>query len=300
MFHGLSAFPLTPMNEHHVNDRELVNLIQRLVSARVDSIGVLGSTGNYAYLSRMERLRVLQLAVSAAENTPVMTSISALRTLDVLHLAEDAQRAGASAVLLAPVSYQTLTDDEVYLLYEQCTQSLSIPLCVYDNPGTTNFHFTDELHGRIASLPHVRSIKIPGVPSNLEAANVRINNLRELVPSHVTIGVSGDPFAATGLNAGCELWYSVLGGLFPKLCLRITQVSLKGYSAEADQISTHIEPIWLLFRQYGSLRVIAAAAELMGLISSPSLPLPLQPLNSSARDLLKSYLIEIDSMEKSY
>jgi len=226
------------MNEQHVNEREFVNLIQRLVSARVDSIGVLGSTGNYAYLSRMERLRVLQLAVSAAESIPVMTSISALRTLDVLHLAEHAQKAGASAVLLAPVSYQSLTDEEVYLLFEECTKSLSIPLCVYDNPGTTNFHFTDELHGRIASLPHVRSIKIPGVPSNLEAANARINNLRVLVPSHVTIGVSGDSFAATGLNAGCELWYSVLGGLFPKLCLRITQATLKGYNSEADQIST--------------------------------------------------------------
>ncbi|MCZ1269349.1 dihydrodipicolinate synthase family protein, partial [Paenibacillus tundrae] len=203
-------------------------------------------------------------------------------------------------VLLAPVSYQSLTDEEVYLLYEECTKSLSIPLCVYDNPGTTNFHFTDELHGRIASLPHVHSIKIPGVPSNLEAANARINNLRVLVPSHVTIGVSGDSFAATGLNAGCELWYSVLGGLFPKLCLRLTQAALEGYNSEADQISTKIEPIWLLYRQFGSLRVMAAAAELMGLISSPSLPLPLQPLNSLSRDLLKSFLIELDSMEESY
>lgn len=104
MFRGLSAFPLTPMNETEIREKEFVNLIERLVAAGVDSIGALGSTGNYAYLTRAERFRVLQLAVGSAKGIPVMTSISAIRTADVLRLAEDAQRAGASGVLLAPVS----------------------------------------------------------------------------------------------------------------------------------------------------------------------------------------------------
>lgn len=218
MFCGLSAFPLTPVNETGINEKAFVTLIQRLVAAGVDSIGALGSTGNYAYLNREERLRVLRLAVHSSEGIPVMTSISAIRTSEVLRLAEDAQRAGASAVLLAPVSYQALTNEEVYSLYEQVTSSLSIPLCVYDNPGTTHFHFSDELHGRIAELSNVRSIKIPGVPSDPEAAKARIRKLRTAIPPHVTIGVSGDSSAVTGLDAGCEVWYSVLGGLFPRAC----------------------------------------------------------------------------------
>lgn len=109
MFCGLPAFPLTPVNETGINEKAFVTLIQRLVTAGVDSIGVLDSTGNYAYLNREERLRVLRLAVHSSEGIPVMTSISTIRTSEVLRLAEDAQRAGASAVLLAPVSYQTLT-----------------------------------------------------------------------------------------------------------------------------------------------------------------------------------------------
>lgn len=300
MFHGLSAFPLTPLNEAGIHEKEFVRLVQRLVAAGVDSIGALGSTGNYAYLNRGERLRVLQLAVLAAEGIPVMTSISALRTLDVLRLAEDAQEAGARGVLLAPVSYQALTDEEVYLLYEQVTNTLSIPLCVYDNPSTTHFHFSDELHGRISRLPLVRSIKIPGVPSEPEQAKARIDQLRSTIPSHVSIGVSGDPFAATGLNAGCDAWYSVLGGLFPKTCLSITRLALSGRADEAKLSSARLEPIWTLFRQYGSLRVASASAEILGLISSPSLPLPLQPLNSSARETLKSSLKDLQSYEEAH
>lgn len=298
MFRGLSAFPLTPVDETGIKEKEFVNLIQRLVAAGVDSIGALGSTGNYAYFSRAERFRVLQLAVDSAEDIPVMTSISAFRTKDVLRLAEDAQKAGASAVLLAPVSYQTLTNDEVYSLYEHVTSSLSIPLCVYDNPGTTHFHFSDELHGRIAELPNVHSIKIPGVPSEPSLAKSRISKLRKLIPAHVTIGVSGDPFASAGLNAGCEAWYSVLGGLFPKLCLRLTQLASEGCTHEADRLSTQLEPLWSLFRQHGSLRVVSAAAEIMGLVSCPSLPLPLLSLNKFVKEQLKPVLLNIETIEQ--
>ena len=63
MFSGLSAFPLTPMNETGIDEKAFVRLIKRLVAAGVDSIGALGSTGSYAYLSRDERMRVTQLAV---------------------------------------------------------------------------------------------------------------------------------------------------------------------------------------------------------------------------------------------
>ena len=55
MFSGLSAFPLTPMDETGIDEAAFTTLISRLASAGVDSIGALGSTGSYAYLNRDER-----------------------------------------------------------------------------------------------------------------------------------------------------------------------------------------------------------------------------------------------------
>ncbi|WP_198416622.1 hypothetical protein [Cryobacterium ruanii] len=77
---------------------------------------------------------------------------------------------------LAPMSYQPLTDDEVFGLYRAVTAESTILLVVYDNPGTTHVTFSDELHGRIAVLPNIGSIKIPGVPA--AAAPARIAALR--------------------------------------------------------------------------------------------------------------------------
>lgn len=81
-----------------------------------------------------------------------MVCVGAVSTDAILHLAEDAQAAGANALLLPVVSYQPLRDEEVFSLFETVTRHASVPVCIYDNPGTTHFTFTDELHGRLSSL----------------------------------------------------------------------------------------------------------------------------------------------------
>ncbi|MGM0559526.1 MAG: dihydrodipicolinate synthase family protein [Pseudomonadota bacterium] len=294
MFTGLSAFPLTPMNETGVDETAFAGLVERLVSANVDSIGSLGSTGNYAYLTRAERARIAELSVQIAGDIPVIVGIGALRTRDVLALAEDAQTAGASGVLLPPMSYQKLSDEEVFRLYEAVSRSLSVPLCVYDNPGTTHFEFSVELQGRIAQLPKVSSIKIPPVPSDPEAAGERIEQLRKVIPADVTLGISGDALAATGLNAGCEAWYSVIGGLFPEAAMAITRAAQAGRKSEATRLCERLNPLWALYKQHGSLRVIATAAELRERVTYPCLPEPLLPLQGAERQELTTCLDELE------
>ncbi len=155
MFHGLSAFPLTPLKEGTFDEHAFINLLRPVVDAGVDSLGILGSTGSYAYLTVEERGRIARCAVAHADDIPVIVSIGALRLDDILRLADDAQSAGVSGVLLAPVSYQRLTEDEVFDLYETVTRQLSVPLCIYDNPATTGFSFSDELLFAAAALPNI-------------------------------------------------------------------------------------------------------------------------------------------------
>lgn len=292
-FTGLCAFALTPLQGGQVDEAALARLVGRLVAAGVDSIGALGSTGNYAYLSHAERARAARVVLEHADGAPVIVGIGALGLREVLALAGDAQKAGASGVLLAPMSYQPLTDDEVFGLYAAVTRELSVPLVVYDNPGTTRFTFSDTLHARIAALPGVASIKLPPVPADLGAAQARVQALRALIPAHVTLGISGDASAVTGLAAGCETWYSVIGGLFPATALAITRAMQAGNQLQARQQSDRLAPLWDLFRRHGSLRVIATAAELLGQASAPSLPLPLTALAGDERAALAGALQEL-------
>lgn len=281
-FTGLSAFPPTPLSRDGADVRAYHGVIERLAAAGVDSIGALGSTGHYAYLSVPERRHLVAAAVEAAQGVPVIASIGAIATRDVLALADAVQAAGAAAVLLAPVSYQPLTRAEVFGLYEDVDAALEVPLCVYGNPRTTGFTFDDELLAEVAALPHVKSVKIPGLPTGADPGQ-RVAALRAVLPAEVTIGISGDQFAAEGLLAGCDAWYSAIAGVLPVAALALTRAGLAGDAATARGLSAAMEPLWELFRKYGSARVVAAAAQELGLGDSDFLPHPLRPLDTAAR-----------------
>ena len=103
-FHGLSAFPITPADQDgRVDTDTLARLLERLCEAKVDSIGLLGSTGIYAYLTHEERRRAIEAAVECVQGrVPLVVSVGALRTDQAQHLARDAETAGADALLMAP------------------------------------------------------------------------------------------------------------------------------------------------------------------------------------------------------
>lgn len=79
-------------------------------------MGILGSTGSYAYLTREQRKRIATLAKQHAGDIPMMVCVGAVSTDAILYLADDAQAAGANALLLPAVSYQPLRDEEVFSL----------------------------------------------------------------------------------------------------------------------------------------------------------------------------------------
>ncbi|RAM38106.1 dihydrodipicolinate synthase family protein [Arthrobacter globiformis] len=288
MFNGLCAFPLTPLAGNDIDEAAFARLVSRCADAGVDSIGVLGSTGIYTYLLRDERRKAVEAAVEAAQGTPVVAGVGAMRTRDVLDCVEDAQSAGASGLLLAPVSYQRLSDEEVYGLYREVSSASDLPIAVYDNPATTGFTFSDELHGRIAELPGIAAIKFP--PPALGQAADRIARLRAAVPEGISLGISGDWAAAEALLAGCDVWYSVMAGLFPNTARGIVDLARTvqtdhqtGQGTPALAASAALEPVWALFRAYGSLRVTATMAEVLGFVEAPCLPRPLQSLDTEGR-----------------
>ena len=299
MFTGLSAFPLTPLKNEVIDEQSFINIIQRLAKSRVSSITVLGSTGNYAYLSRQERDLAVRLAIEntreiSTPSIPIIVGISGLRLRDILLYAEDAQKNGAEALLLAPMSYQKLSENEVFQLYQQVNNEISIPLCVYDNPATTQFTFTDDLIQKVGALSHIKSIKVPPLGLDIVSATQRVNALRKILPKDVTLGISGDGFATIGLLAGCDAWYSVTAGIFPESMSKLTALARKGYVQEANALNAKFAPLWSLFNQYGSLRVIATAAEILAMTESPCLPLPLIGLPDKQRDELAQILSALD------
>lgn len=280
---GLSAFPITPSDrDGHVDTAALTRLVRRLCAAGVDSIGLLGSTGTYMYLSREERRRALNAAIEETGGSiPVVVGIGALRTDEAVKLAQDAKASGAAAGLLAAVSYAPLTEDEVFEHFATVARQSGLPIVIYDNPGTTNFRFTPALVERLAHVPGIVAIKNPTEKSEEIASHLA--QQRSTTPKGFSIGYSGDWNAAEAMICGADTWYSVLAGILPDVCLRIVRAAQNGDVGEARRIDAGLAPIWEMFKQFSSLRTVYTMADLLG-VCRAELPRPILPLPPSAKE----------------
>ncbi len=277
-FQGVCGFPITPADpQGRVDAEALRRLLGRLTDAGVSAIGLLGSTGSYPYLVRAERRRAIEAAVDqVAGRAPILVGIGALRTDDAMRFGQDARAAGADGVLLAPVSYTPLTDDEVFTHFETVARAVDLPVCVYDNPVTTHFAFGTALLARLSRIPGIVALKTPAPAA--DAVHAQLGALRAATRPGFSVGCSVDGHATEALLAGAEAWYSVLGGLFPEPCMRILSSVRAGDANAARQLDARLRPLWDLFGEFGSLRVIYAAAKLLGLCDTlpprPILPVP--------------------------
>lgn len=295
LFQGLSAFPLTPTNDAgDVEDALLGRFLDRIVAAGADSIGLLGSTGGYAYLSREQRQRAVRVAVDhVGGQVPVIVGIGALRTDAAVALAQDAKAAGANGLLLAPVSYAPLTEEEVFQHFSVVAEAGKLPLCIYNNPSTTRFTFTESLIARLASLPHVAAVKMPLAANDDYTAEMA--RLRSLTPRDFAIGYSGDWGARDALLAGGDAWYSVVAGLLPVPALALTRAAQAGDEVKAMRINAAFQPLWELFKTYGSFRVMHMMADILGL-GNVEPPRPVLPIASSERPRLEAALNQLSSV----
>lgn len=295
-FHGLSAFPLTPADENGCVDVEaLSRLVERLDAAQVDSVGLLGSTGSYAYLSRAERLRAVQAAAECLKGTrTLMVGVGALRTDEAMALAMDAESAGADALLLAPVSYTPLMQEEAYHHFAAVAGATALPLCIYNNPSTTHFTFSDELLVRLAYIPHILSVKMP-LAANMEF-KPELERLRPRLGDDFAIGYSGDWGCADAVMQGADAWYSVIGGLLPVPSLRLLRAAQAKDAAEVQRLQSYFEPLWGLFREFGSYRVVYAAANLLSLTHRQP-PLPVMPLSISDTQRVEDALAKLAELD---
>jgi 4-hydroxy-tetrahydrodipicolinate synthase len=294
-FHGLSAFPITPADEHGRVDTDAHGrLLQRLCAAGVDSIGLLGSTGIYAYLTREERRRAIAAAVACvAGRTPVIVGAGALRTDQAQDLARDAEAAGADALLLAPVSYTPLTQAEAFEHFRAVAVVTGLPICIYNNPGTTHFAFGRDLLEQLAGIANIRAVKMP-LPGDGDFKSEIAELLRR---TGLSVGYSGDWGAADALLAGADAWYSVVAGMLPRLALSLVRAAQARDAAAVLRIDDRLKPLWATFKAFGSLRVMYVLQDELSLGKSRP-PRPLLPLEGIERERVVAALEPLRALER--
>ncbi|WNG39235.1 dihydrodipicolinate synthase family protein [Archangium violaceum] len=286
--HGIIGYTLTPFGtDGKVNLDKLRMLTERMVASGVHAIAPLGSTGCLPYLDDEEREAIAEATVkTVGGRVPVMVGVSSLTTERTVHHARFAERVGANAVMIIPMSYWKLTEEEIFRHFDTVARATSLPIMAYNNPATGGLDMTPEFLARLLEIPNVTMVK----ESTGDVG--RMHRLRQVAGEEVAFFNGSNPLALAAFAAGARGWCTAAAHLIPELTLELhRQVVEKADLPAARKVFQKQLPLLQFIVKGGLPRTVSAGLELLGTevgpLRAPLLPLPAPEVEALRRILAK-------------
>lgn len=286
---GIVAYPITPFDESGQVDLIVYRkLLDRLIDSGVHAIAPLGSAGVLPYLSDEERESITETTLAhIGGRLPVLIGVSSLTTERTLHHARFAEQAGASAVMIIPMSYWRLSEDEIFQHYRTVAEAISIPIMAYNNPATGGTDMTPDFLARLLTIPNVTMIKESTGDVN------RLHRLVQTAGDSVAFFNGSNPLALDAFVAGATGWCTAAANLIPDLNVALYEsVVTRSDLNEAHAIFRRQLPLLQFLVARGLPRTVAAGLELDGISVGP-LRRPLLPLTDQEHEELRSLLSQV-------
>lgn len=168
--HGVCAITLTPFTDEGDLDEESIESLSGFyVDSGVHGVTVLGIMGEAHKLSDAERLAVTERYVSAVDGrVPVVVGCSAVATKVVVDRVQEAEEAGAAAVMVAPPNNQRNLD-LVFEHYRRVAEAVSVPVVVQDEPVNTGVVMPAPFIARLVDeIEGCRFVKLEEAPTTIK------------------------------------------------------------------------------------------------------------------------------------
>ena len=273
-FKGIIAYPITPFDENENVDLPLFKtLVERLVVSGSHGIAPLGSTGVLPYLTDREKEAITEATIQqVAGRVPTLVGVSNLTTERTVYHAKFAEKAGATAIMIIPMSYWKLTDDEIVKHYDAVASKISIPIMAYNNPATGGVDMSTALLKRLLEIPNVTMIK------ESTGDVQRMHLLKRELGEEVAFYNGSNPLALAAFAAGADGWCTAAPNLIPELNLSLFDAIQNNDLRSAQLLFLEQLDVLRFIVAKGLPRAIQAGLALLG-ENVGYLRAPLQPLS---------------------
>jgi 4-hydroxy-tetrahydrodipicolinate synthase len=270
--HGIIAYPITPFTADTtgVDTKRLAALVDHLVSSGVHAIAPLGSTGELAYLDESEFDAVVDTTMAAVNGrVPVVVGVSDLTTANTIRRAQYAQRAGADAVMILPVSYWKLTDREIAQHYRSIGESIGIPIMAYNNPATSGVDMSPEL--LVTMFDNIDNLTM--VKESTGDLN-RMRRIAELSDGQLPFYNGSNPLVLDALTVGASGWCTAAPNLRPQPCIDLYNAVRANDFEKARLLYEGLKPLLQFIVAGGLPTTVKAGLDLLGFpVGDPRAPL---------------------------
>jgi len=273
-FKGIISYPITPFTEDGSIDIRLYKkLVERLIASGSHGIAPLGSTGVLPYLTDSEKEAITEATIDqVAGRLPILVGVSNLTTERTIYHAKFAEKAGATAVMIIPMSYWKLTDQEILRHFDSVASKINIPIMAYNNPATGGVDMSPTLLKSLLEIPNVTMIK------ESTGDVQRMHYLRKELGPKVAFYNGSNPLALAAFAAGAKGWCTAAPNLIPQLNLALYNAIENNNLKSAEEIFLRQFDLLKFIVAKGLPRAIKAGLQLMG-EESGHLRAPLRPLS---------------------
>ena len=269
--HGIFPPITTPFINGKVAYDKLASNVEKWNTTGLKGFVVLGSNGEYVYLSEEEKRTVVDTVIqAAAEEMLIIAGTGCESTTETLKLTEDCARLGAHAALVVTPHYYAgrMKEDALMRHFSELADRSPIPILLYNVPKFTHINMAADFVAGLSEHPNITGLKDSS--GNVIQLGEIIN--RVAGDFNVMVGTAGVLFS--GLTIGGVGGVCALANVAPQACVKIFDLVKEGDLDAAGKLQLKMIPVNQAVTAIYGVPGLKAAMDMLGYFGGdPRLPL---------------------------
>jgi len=289
--HGVFPYLVSPIDaQGRILTDVLGRLVSDLIKAGVHGLTPLGSTGEFAYLSREQRAAVVQGTIEAAsKRVPVVAGVASTSTADAVDQAKNYQKLGADGILAILEAYFPLHDAQIESYFRAIADAVDIPVVLYTNPQFQRSDLTLDVIARLSSHPRIRYIKDASTNTG------RLLSIMNRCPVMKVFSASAHIPAAVMLIGGVG-WMAGPACIVPRQSVKLYELCRAGKWPGAMTLQRELWRINEAFARFNLAACIKAGLQIQGYAVGDPVP-PQAALTPEDRKVVEGILADVAKLE---
>lgn len=283
LFKGVCTALVTPFLGDSINYPMVEVLLKRQIDAGIRAVVLSGTTGESPSLSDSEKLELFRRAKSFVGNDcKIIAGTGFNNTAHTVRISRLAQEVGVDGLLVVSPYYNKGTLDGLEKHFIAVSQSVSIPIILYNVPSRTGLDMPVELYQRLTSYTNINGVKEAGTDIS------KITKTRLSCGPKFSIWSGNDDLTVPVISLGGIGVISVTSNVAPVEVAAMTSAALDGDFDTAAELQCQLQKLnELMFCEVNPVPVKAAMSYIG--YDCGACRLPLGKITSETKNKLSAF-----------
>ncbi|MCW7480864.1 4-hydroxy-tetrahydrodipicolinate synthase [Leptospira kanakyensis] len=240
MFQGVYTAVITPFRQGKIDYDSYFKILENQIRSGVAGVVPCGTTGESPTLSYEEHKELIQKTVKVvAGKIQVIAGTGSNSTKEAIELTESACADGVDGILSVNPYYNKPTQEGMFRHFTEIANVSSKPVMLYNIPGRTNVNLLPETVARLSAHPQIAAIK---------EATGDLGQMAKVIaatPSDFDLLSGDDNLTLPVLSIGGRGVVSVVSNLFPRACVDMVSLYLRGDLEASKKIYYKLLPVFI-------------------------------------------------------